>query len=184
MASPSSSSSPSYVQIQTSYLVLGSELWEKFQTALGMRGGAMTGFVNAIVADFFQQNLDYYLAAGKLDAEARGYNGVQGAYYRALLEDDLKPWQEKGLRPDFPTSPLKRIADAGEARKNQHRLKQIRVSEYHAGLLRLAMEVDDLTLIQVTSRIVIWHLLEYWDVKGGYQWQISGGVQETLEPEI
>ncbi|MEM9008563.1 MAG: hypothetical protein AAGE59_34265 [Cyanobacteria bacterium P01_F01_bin.86] len=174
----------SYVQIQTSYLVIEPELWDKkFQVALGMQGGTQTGFVNKIIEDFFRHNLDYYLEAARLDAEARGYDSFQGAYYRDLLSNDLNPWTD-GLRPDFQNSPLKRITDAKEARKNQHRLKQIRVSEYNAALIRLTMEIDDLTLIQLTSRIMVWHLHQYWDVKGGYQWQIAGSKQETLEPEI
>ena len=71
-----------YVQIQTSYLVLEPNLWEKFELAFGLYGGTQTGFVNKILEDFFHVNLDYYVDAGKLDAEARGYQAIQGAYYR------------------------------------------------------------------------------------------------------
>ena len=173
-----------YREILTSYLVLTPEIWEgKFQVILKEQGWSQTRFVNMAIADYFRENIDYYLEAARLDAEARGYEEFQGAYYRDLLRNDLQPWAD-GLRPDFPNSPLRRIADAKEARKNQHRLKQIRVSEYNAALIRLALEVDDLTLIQLLSRIVIWHFLECWDVKGGYRWQIEGAKQETLEPEL
>ena len=173
-----------YREILTSYLVLTPEVWEgKFQVILKEQGWSQTRFVNMAIADYFRENIDYYLKAAGLDAAARGYEGVQGPYYQDLLANDLRPWAD-GLRPDFPSSPLRRIADAGEARKNQHRLKQIRVSEYNAALLRLALEVDDLTMIQLTSKIVVWHFLEYWDSNGGYQWQMAGSEQETLEPEL
>ncbi|MEM8610459.1 MAG: hypothetical protein AAGF93_00460 [Cyanobacteria bacterium P01_H01_bin.105] len=175
-----------YREIATSYLVLPPELFEKqFQVVCPpknlAKGWTQTGFVNWAIADFFRVNIDYYLEAGKLDAEARGYQGFEGDYYQDLLEDNLEPWAN-GLRPRFEDSPLRQIVDAKEARKNQHRLKQIRVSEYNAALIRLALEIDDLTLIQLTSRIVIWHFWEYWDAKGGYQWQIDGAESETLEP--
>ena len=172
-----------YVEILTSYLVLAPDVWEdRFQVVLREQGWPQTQLVNLAIADYFQRNTDYYVAAAQLDAQARGYDGTKGAYYQDLLEDNLQPWSD-GLRPDFPSSPLKRITDAGEARKNQHRLKQIRLSEYNAALIRLALEVDDLTLIQLTSRIIDWHFREYWDAKGGYQWQILGSEQETFEPE-
>ena len=144
----------------------------------------MTGFVNEVIRDFFFQNLDYYLESAELDARGRGYRkGCKGKYYTDLIALNLRPWKND-IRPNFLDSPLKEIADAGEARKNQHRLKQIRVSEYQVGLLRLAMKVDALTLIQVTSRIVTWHLKTYWDVRGGYQWQRRGSEQRTLRPKI
>lgn len=173
-----------FKEILTSYIVLGSELWAKFEIVVKEQGWSQTRFVNAAIADFFRLNIDYYLEVAKIDAEARGYSRMDSAYYQALLEADLQPWGGDGARPDFPDSPLKRIADAGEARKNQHRLKQIRVSEYNAALVRLALEVDDLTLIQLLSRIVTWHFDQYWKIKGGYQWQMVGAEQERLEPEV
>ena len=106
----------------------------------------MTGFVNELLRDFFRQNLDYYLEAADLDAKSRGYRRGVSTYFDDLISLQLKPWR-KDVRPDFSDSPLKQIADAGEARKNQHRLKQIRMSEYNLALLRLAMEIDSLTLI-------------------------------------
>lgn len=171
-------------EILTSYLVLEPKLRKKFESIIREQGWSQTKFVNAAIADYFQRNIEYYLKAAKIDAKARGYNDMGSAYYQALLDNDLEPWGGDGARPNFPDSPLKQIADAREARKNQHRLKQIRVSEYNAALLRLALEVDGLTLIQLLSRIVTWHFDQQWKVKGGYQWQMLGAEQKRLEPEV
>ena len=172
-----------YVEIQTSYLVLEPELWQKFEQAFDLRGGMLTAFVNQILEDYFRVNSEYYVECAKLDAKARGYKELRGAYYKDLVENDVKPWSGD-LPPEFGLSPLSRIRGTSGARKNQHRIKQIKLSEYHVAMLRLSMEIDDLTLIQVTSKIVVWHLHQYWDATGGYQWQIAGSEQETLEPEI
>jgi hypothetical protein len=172
-----------YKLIATSYQVFRPAFWnDKVSVAMAETGWSQAGLTNKAIEEYFEVTAQHYIDVARLDADARGYDEPGGDYYEALESGELAPWADN-LRPDFPQSPLARITDCGNARKNQHRLKQIKTSTHNAVLVRLVMEVEDLTLIQFTSRVVVWHFARHWDKQGGYNWQITAAEQGVIEPD-
>ena len=149
-------------EVRISYIYASDETWSKFEQACDRLGWQSKALIQQIIHSFFAKHKDFYCQAALADAEARGMQ--EQDYYVALKsgpDADLSPYKKH--RPDFGSTPLAIIPDPEASKENRRRYNMVTLSDFNYVLLHSAMLVERANPVEIVSRIVAWHFIEYWE---------------------
>jgi hypothetical protein len=163
--------------LRVNYLYMEEPTRERFELACDRVGWALKNLAQQCIHAFLKKNQAYYIAAARLDYEARGM--TESEYYLALRdggEDDMKPYRSD--RPKFDPSPLDTVPMVKTGKEYRRRYGVITLSGYNFVLLKVCQIVDRGPMIQVISRIVRQHFDDYWE---NYRAQIERDDKHRFE---
>ncbi|MEM9906906.1 MAG: hypothetical protein AAF921_17950 [Cyanobacteria bacterium P01_D01_bin.44] len=149
-------------QIRLSYIHVEDEVWNKFELACDRLGWQSKNLLQQIVHSFFARHRDYYCRAAIADAKAREM--TEQPYYETLKggsEEDLNRYI--GQRPNFGPSPLATVPDPIANKETRRRYNLLTLGDFNYVLLKVAMIVERASIVELTSRITLWHFNEYWE---------------------
>lgn len=142
-----------------SYVYINPETAERIRQVIDLTGDSEKGLIGQIVRGFFKREQQYYVAALRQDAAARGLD--QQAYAAILVageEKNLPSYQ--GERPIFSPSPIAHIPDVEGETKG---VNYLFLNKRNRCLLKVARIVDGGSMTQLVSRIIIDHFRVHWE---------------------
>ena len=167
------------ITLPLSCIYASSDTWnDKYLQALRL-GWNKTALLRQCASPFCGAHRAFYRECGHLDAQARGYESLNGEYFAECCQPrpNLRPYLDG--KPAFPASPLSEIAMPDISDDNRRSYARYNSSAYNAVILRIACIVDDITLSHALSKILQWHFDKYWG--SSYTRQLWGADRLTLD---
>lgn len=148
--------------MKLAYVYMSDEVFNKYQAAITACGWQGTYLFNQFLSSFAGRNLDYYRQV--LATAAAAMNLEQAKLYNLLRspeEPELPNYAE--AMPNYGTSPLASVVNVTANQADKRRLGRFKCSGRNAVVLRLAALVERQSSPLTLSRIIDWHLSEYWE---------------------
>lgn len=158
--------------IRVSYINIVPSNWERFVSASESLGWAKKSLAQQVIHSFFSKHNDYYCRAALADAKARDMS--ESDYYQCLYED-IGLADYHGARPAFGQSPLDTVPDVAATSENRQHYNTITCGDFYYVMFQVALIVERAKPVPLVSRIVAWHINQYW--KDRYQPQIDHHTQ-------
>lgn len=148
--------------MKMAYVYMSGDVMKKYEAAIAACGWQGTYLFNQFLASFAGRNLDYYrqvlatASAAMKVSETELYDLL-----RSPEEPEFPNYAE--AMPDYGQSPLASVVSVSANKEDRRRLGRFKCSGRNAVVLRLAALVERQSSPLTLSRIIHWHLSEYWD---------------------
>ena len=148
--------------MKMAYVYMSDEVIEKYEAAIAACGWQGTYLFNQFLASFAGRNIDYYREV--LATAAAAMKMEQTQLYELLRspeEPELPNYAE--AMPNYGASPLASVVNVTANKEDRRRLGRFKCSGRNVVVLRLAALVERQSSPLTLSRIIHWHLSEYWE---------------------